>query len=225
MAVKFISIKCPECGAPLDVEEGRQQIYCSYCGTKIMIQNDNEYIIRNIDEAGIKQAETDRIIRLKQMEIAEKKRVSAEKTQKLKIIISLALAIVGILMLTIGYLAGGDSNSGLSMLSVVGLFPLMGAIYVWLLSKKEEYDDDFGDKVRVPSLTDYKRQSYRALEAKFTSAGFTNIKCVRLNDLTVGLLKQPDMVESITINGRSVTTGGEKFPPNAAVVITYHSLR
>ena len=37
-----------------------------------MVQNDNEYIFRNIDEAGIKQAETDRIVRLKQMEIAEK---------------------------------------------------------------------------------------------------------------------------------------------------------
>ena len=34
MAIKFVSIKCPECGATLDIEEGRKQIFCSYCGTK-----------------------------------------------------------------------------------------------------------------------------------------------------------------------------------------------
>ncbi|MCD8148995.1 MAG: zinc ribbon domain-containing protein [Clostridiales bacterium] len=72
MAIKFVSVKCPECGAALDVEEGRKQIFCSYCGAKVMIVNDNEYVYRHIDEAGIKQAETDRIIQMKKMEIAEK---------------------------------------------------------------------------------------------------------------------------------------------------------
>lgn len=66
MAIKFISVKCPECGASLPIEEGRKQVFCSYCGTKVMVTNENEYIYRHIDEADVKKAETDRIIRMRQ---------------------------------------------------------------------------------------------------------------------------------------------------------------
>lgn len=64
MAINLISIKCPGCGADLSVEDNREFSSCSYCGTKVKINNDNEYIYRTIDEAGIKQAETDRIVKL-----------------------------------------------------------------------------------------------------------------------------------------------------------------
>ncbi len=128
--------------------------------------------------------------------------------------------------MTLGYLAGsatGDSDSGFYMISMVGFFPLMGAAYIWLFSKDKD-DDDYGDKVKVPTLSDYEKQSYMAIEAKFRGAGFTNIKCVPLNDLRIGFLKKPNMVESITINGNETTSGGNKYFPDAAVVITYHSM-
>ena len=227
MGIQFVSVKCPECGAALNIEEGREQIFCSYCGTKIMVHNDNEHIYRHIDEAGIKQAETDRIVRMKQMEIAEKKRLASERMTKTKIKISLILAVVGILMMTLGYLAGsatGDPDSGLYMISMVGFFPLMGAGYIWLFSKNKDEEEDYGDKAKVPSsISDYESKSYMAIAAMLESAGFTNIKCVPLNDLPTGWLKKPDMVESITINGHEVTSGGKKFPRDSAVVISYHS--
>lgn len=72
MALQFISVKCPECGAELSVENGREFAYCSYCGTKVIISNDNEHIYRTIDEASVKQAETDRIVKLKELEMEEK---------------------------------------------------------------------------------------------------------------------------------------------------------
>ena len=230
MAVKLISVKCPECGATLNIEEGREQAFCTYCGTKVLLHNENEYIYRHIDEAGVKQAETDRIVRMKQMELAEKKRADAEKTKALKIKISLIMATVGILMMVIGYMGGhasGDPDSGLYMLSMVGFFPLMGAGYIWLFSKKNDDDDDIdlGDKEKVPSsISDYEKKNYSAIEAMFVSAGFTNVRCIALNDLTMGVLKKPGMVDSITINGREVTSGGKKYPKDAAVVISYHSL-
>lgn len=164
MAVKLISVKCPECGATLNIEEGREQAFCTYCGTKVLLHNENEYIYRHIDEAGVKQAETDRIVRMKQMELAEKKRADAEKTKALKIKISLIMATVGILMMVIGYMGGhasGDPDSGLYMLSMVGFFPLMGAGYIWLFSKKNDDDDDMdlGDKAKVPSsISDYEKK-------------------------------------------------------------------
>ena len=227
MGIILVSVKCPNCGASLDIDSSREQAFCSYCGTKILLHNENEYVYRHIDDAGIKQAETDQIVQLKKMEIAEKKRVANEKKFKIKIIISLASAAIGILMMVVGWMAGsasGDPNSGFYMLSLVGMFPLLGAAYIWLHSKKDEEDDDYGEKVKVPSgIMDYEKKSYHAIEAVFKSAGFTNVQCVPLNDLSVGLLKRPEMVESITIHGEKVTSGGDKYMPNASVVISYHS--
>lgn len=227
MGIQFISVKCPECGAALNIEEGREQIFCSYCGTKIMVHNDNEHIYRYIDEAGIKHAETERIVKMKQMELAEKKRLASEQMTKTKIKISLILAVVGILMLSLGYLVGsatGDSNSGFYMISLIGFFPLMGAAYIWLLSKDKEDEDNFVNKAKVPSsVSDYQSKSYVAIEAMLSSVGFTNIKCVPLNDLSTGWIKKPDTVESITINGHEITSGGKKFPRDSSVVISYHS--
>ena len=97
MAIKFVSVKCPECGATLDVEEGRKQLFCSYCGTKVMIDNDNEYIYRHIDEAGIKQAEADKLIRLKELELEEKENEKSRKGRYLAFAIAGGLAAIGAL--------------------------------------------------------------------------------------------------------------------------------
>lgn len=222
-----IDLTCPKCGANLSVEAGRDILFCEYCGAKILLNDENTYTIRNVDEAKIKQAETDRIVRIKQMEIAEKKAEAAQKNLKLKIKISLILAVVGILMMVIGYMLGGatgNSDSGFYMLSMVGFFPLMGAAYIWLSSKNKDEEDDLGDKVKAPSaVTDFQKKNYTAIESIFKSAGFKNIQCVPLNDLTMGVLKKPGMVESITINGHKITSGGRKFSPDATVVISYHS--
>ena len=72
MAIKLIPVKCPECGASLNAEEGRQQIFCQYCGAKIILSNDNEYVYRHIDDARIKQAETEQLVQLKKLEQEEK---------------------------------------------------------------------------------------------------------------------------------------------------------
>lgn len=218
MAIRFVSIKCPECGASLDVEEGRQQIFCSYCGTKVMVQNDNEYIYRHIDEASIKQAEADKIVQLRKLEIIERKRAEAAKVKRVKIIVSILMGIIGI-----GLMIAGAGMGGL-----VGLLVLEGVMFIWILSDKDKEDDelDFGDKVKVPSgISGYESKSYSAIEAMFVSAGFTNVRCVPLNDLTMGLLKKPGMVQSITIRGKEITSGGKKFSPDAPVVISYHSHR
>lgn len=217
MAIRFVSIKCPECGATLDVEEGRQQLFCSYCGSKVIIQNDNEYIYRHIDEAEMKNAETEQMVRLKQLEMIEKKRASNEKVKDFKIRVSVALGVVALIAFGIGF-AGAES------LIVVGMVAMLIIGYMWLTNDDEKEENiELGDKVKVPSLPNYNKESYVSIEAKFKSAGFTNIECVPLNDLIIGLFAKKDTVESITINGHSITSGGKKFPSDASVIITYHS--
>lgn len=35
--MKFVQIKCPNCGADLEAENGLDSFYCKYCGTKIIL--------------------------------------------------------------------------------------------------------------------------------------------------------------------------------------------
>lgn len=220
--VKLISVKCPECGATLNIEEDREQAFCTYCGTKVLLHNENEHIYRHIDEAGIKQAETDRMVMLRKMELLEKRRASAQKVKTLKIGITVVLGLVMLICFGVGYSVDGGSGA-----LMVGMVCGLIIMYMWLLNKdKDDEDDlDLGDKAKVPSaITDYEKKSYSAIEAMFVSAGFTNVRSIPLNDLTMGVLKKPGTVDSITINGREITSGGKKFPKDAAVVISYHSL-
>lgn len=225
MAIKFNSVKCPDCGATLPIEEGRNQMFCSYCGSSIIATNENEYIYRNIDEAKVKQAEAEikkseaeRAIKLKKLEIIEKKRESVARVKKIKIVVSIILGMVGIISFLVG-------------LEMVGMVSLVIIMYMWLFSMASDKNDDdldLEDKVKVPSLIndlDDDNINYKELEYAFKSAGFVNIKSIPLNDLTFGILKKPGIVESVKINGKEITSDddGKKFAHTADIVISYHS--
>jgi len=79
--------------------------------------------------------------------------------------------------------------------------------------------------IRVPSSIDgFSQKNYVVIESIQTGVGFSHVKCVPLQDLTIGLLNKPGLVDSITIGGKEITSGGKKFHKDAPVVITYHSL-
>lgn len=221
MSVKFTTVKCPECGASLQMEEGRNKMFCSYCGAQVILTNENEYVYRHIDEAGIKQAETDRMVELKKLEILEKKREEAAKIKVIKIIISIVLGAVAIIFITKGY---GGNEPGYAM---PGLICAMILLYMWLGSiGNRDNDIDIEDKIYIPSgANNFKNKNYQTVEAEFRSAGFSNIQCVSLQNLTTGLLKKPNMVESVSINGKDIKdfNNRAKVSPNAVVVISYHS--
>lgn len=61
--VKMIPMTCPKCGASIDVKEGTASCFCTYCGTKILIDDSNTKNV-NIhqtitNEADIKRAENE----------------------------------------------------------------------------------------------------------------------------------------------------------------------
>lgn len=94
MSVKLLAVKCPECGAYLDVEENRRQLYCSFCGAKVIISNDNEYIYRKVDEARIVEAEVKERIRLKELEVEATKRAQYEPLRKVLTCLWIASIII-----------------------------------------------------------------------------------------------------------------------------------
>ena len=95
MAVKFTSVKCPECGANLPIEEGRERMFCSFCGTQIIMTNKNEHTYRHVDEAEVKRAETEQLIHLKELELEEKENERNRKGRRIAFSIAGALAVFG----------------------------------------------------------------------------------------------------------------------------------
>ena len=113
MSIRFIAVKCPQCEADLSIEEGRPFAFCTYCGTKVIIKDENEHIYRNIDEARIKESETERIVRLRELELEEKEKTHERKTKMISYGIALAFVLIGSLICIVsingiwGILIGG----------------------------------------------------------------------------------------------------------------------
>lgn len=80
--IKLVSVKCPDCGAILSIEENRASAFCTYCGAKVIISNENEYIYRTIDEAEIKKSEDRKEIRLKELELERHERELGDRASK-----------------------------------------------------------------------------------------------------------------------------------------------
>ena len=227
MAVKLISVKCPVCGAALDIEEDRDQAFCAYCGTKVLLHNENEYIYRHVDEAEIKQAETDRMVRMKQLEYEERERIDSKKSKEQRNKVLLILFSISMLLMLIGTVASivsDDGNLGFQ-LCLLGCLPLFGIACIWGISYINEDDKDINHRAKQPSFDPYYESiSYDTLESVCVNAGFTNVKCVPLNDLTKENMMISGMVESVTINGWNVTSIDENNPKDADIVIYYHSI-
>lgn len=117
--VKLVSLKCPECGANINIESDRKECFCQYCGTKILIDDGNTTTTYR-DEARIKEAEVKEQIRLKELELEKEECFNKQKTFKIKIIISIVLGILATVLLII------DS------LSLPGIFAIMAILYIWI---------------------------------------------------------------------------------------------
>jgi len=217
MAVQLIAVKCPACGADISVESTREFSFCTYCGTKIMMNNENEHIYRNIDEARIKEAETDRMIRLRELELEEKENSRGRKSIFIAYGIALAFVLVGALIC----LANGAAGAvGIMIGAYIALFT-----YIKSDEKKKTKRKYVGtNEVAITeSMEDYCEKNFNSVVLLFRGAGFANVTAIPLNDLTMFNQRKNGQVESVTINGSDEFEEGDIFPKNSNVLITYHS--
>lgn len=51
--MRLVNMTCPNCGAQLQIDADRTQVYCKYCGTKLLMQDDVHHIhYDNAEETG-----------------------------------------------------------------------------------------------------------------------------------------------------------------------------
>ncbi len=96
--MKMIKMRCSNCGAEMEMDPERKEVFCSYCGTKFVIDDESVHITnRIVDEARLKEAE----IRLKELEYAHEKELKEERLlqeQKKTFRISLAVCVCAVLL-------------------------------------------------------------------------------------------------------------------------------
>ena len=217
MAIQFVSVKCPQCGADLSIESDRQQAFCTYCGTKVIVNNENEHIYRNIDEARIKESETERLIRLKELELEEKENAKGRLTTAVAYGVALIFLVVGFL------------NMGAN--SMIGLWGIIIALYIGLFTMIKSKDQKkkarrilAPDEVQITdAMSGFGERDFNSAVVLFQSAGFTNVNAVPLKDLTILNPLKNGKVDRVTINGDFFEIG-DVFKRDAKVLITYHSL-
>lgn len=221
MAVSFTSIKCPECGASLPIEEGRTQIFCSYCGTNILVSKDNEHIYRNIDEASIKQAETERAVRMRELDLEEKKNLNRKTFIIIWTIIIVLMLVTSISML----LSWRYDEEGAWLLFLTFLLIIGGAILIFgvLPAKERSRIMLQNGGIRFPKdLDPISEQNYAVVRSALENAGFNNITCINLHDLTFGIFQKPGRIATVTIDGKPYIPSRKIYMPNVPITITYH---
>lgn len=154
--ITFVKLVCPNCGANLEVDSKLSQCFCQYCGTKILLHNENEHTLnvninrtdRFIDEAGLAEQENERRkieFEQKKYEDKKQKQETAEKNFG-RTIGRLALFYLGFFLCIptvallgsafIGILDGGPIEIVLSIICILD-FILMLYSYISLFRKTQ----------------------------------------------------------------------------------------
>ena len=220
---------CLNCGANITIDDSNRDFsFCQYCGSKIMF-DDYYSTQRIVDEAKIKQAETDRTIRLKELELEENRQSQKNTFKNILTIIWLILSFIILIIGIFKWVVLDDFIDGVSILMYLGGPVIGGGAYlIFKLLPEKETDNVLirSGGIKFPtSLAPFSEKNFDAAQNILYSAGFHNITCINMHDLTLGLLQKPGRVESITINNMivsSVNSGGKIYLPDSPIVIKYH---
>ena len=82
--MKLITLKCPNCGADIEIENGIDTFYCKYCGYKIILDGQSDAAINA--KVRIKEVESnERVTRERlYLEREEKKEGNLKFVRKMK---------------------------------------------------------------------------------------------------------------------------------------------
>lgn len=228
---------CPNCNAALSFSDDREFGFCEYCGSKISF-DDFRSTQRIVDEAKIKQAEAEKTIRLKELELEKAKfeeelrEKKAQETFKKRFrtiwaIFMLAVSVFFIIQLLIGT---DDSFviAAATFMFVALPVGIAGGIIAFKVIPNKEMEKAIRKQGGIcfpRGIEPFDERKVDEVKKALKDAGFLNVKCISLHDLTLGLLETPDRVEEIIVNGQEITEGGSYYLPDAQITVTYHDFK
>ena len=227
MAIKYVTGKCPECNAPINAELGRPFIYCSYCGAKVLLVNENEYVIRTIDEAGIAKANAKKAIRMRELDLEEENQSHSIQTKTILLYLWIAaIVIIAAISIVIAFTVEAGGLFAFCILGYIG-GPIVGGgaylLFKAIPDRERNERREASGGIRFPkSRTVLRDQYYKTISSELKAAGFTNVKCVNLHDVKLGLFQKEGAIEQVLVDGKETLFGGNVYRPNVPIVITYH---
>lgn len=208
------SRNCPKCGKTMTFEAGNEPTFCSNCGERLNAHHDAVAVVPDNLLNG--QSGIEKQILLKKMENEARQIGFVEGTKKVRIVCGTILWIVAIILPFVVNNKHMDSNAAAVAFFTNVLLFIISLVLIFVRQP------DYG-WMAAPSLKKIKKTSYATVETALRAAGFSNIEALPLYDLkNSGDMRNQDIVEQITIGGKSMESG-KKYPPNAKVIITYHS--
>ena len=225
-----LALHCPSCGAELSVDEGKEITYCIYCGTKILLKDQNETITRHINEADVIRAKAERELAMKELALKEEENRKKPRELLLRIVWGVASFICVVIGFVVGpSLLKGPSSSGFLLIGMVGL--LSGVICIRPALNNESGNissprtsQKKGLKI-TEAMENWRSKPFLAVSSVFRAGGFRNIQTVPLCDLTIKSDRNNSIVTSILINGSEEWEQGDEFPADAVILILYHSVK
>ncbi len=217
--IKTIALTCPNCGSNLSVEEGRTFTYCEYCGTKVMIHDENTQTIHTIDEAAIKRAENERYAQEMQIQLQERER----KMRGRFLVGWIGTVLLCVTLVVIGALTDVDA---LLIFFPIGFLLGVGGIAYLLYRKKMDMRRNPTDRTAgVNEIVAHAAgRKVETVRQELLLLGFSNIQMIPLNDLPPMMsLLLNGTVKGLSIDGERELWEGQLFSENAKVTITYHS--
>ena len=202
--MKLLTLKCPSCGGQLSVEKGREYTFCQYCGTKILFDKDNEFTYRHIDDADIKRAETERIVRISELEMEKDNRGYRKALIVAWAAGTFFLFILGIILVAIG--REGTATAGMMAMMVGMLVGLWGGIFVFTMtSNKSKQNNNNSKTARSSSNSNFNNMGNspspkRGVNLKYNMA-------LNSTEATYGVTKTIDINRDElcrTCNGRGI---------------------
>ena len=128
---------CPQCGGRLEVERGRQNCFCTYCGAKVEIGNNASYTYRKVDEARIREADVEEQIRIKELELESKRETSRYRLIKIWVIMLIVIAVLAVIIL----LFDRDNPNSIGYLLILVDF-IIGALGALLIMETKKNNKD-----------------------------------------------------------------------------------
>ena len=111
--MKVKSLKCPECGANLEIEDNRTSCYCQYCGCKIILDDEkHEYTINKNININKTTTHTKRYIN--DAAVIREKRKTKEGKGKFIAGILVVLAVVAYFIYFFGYYSNAAEKKSIA---------------------------------------------------------------------------------------------------------------
>lgn len=137
--MRTIAVKCPNCSAALNLEEGRTSYFCQYCGTPVILDDESVRINitnRIVDEAQVKAVDLEK-------QKFEQRQVNyesfQEKEAEWKKILLLWLGAIGISFF-LYFIFQNVSFLAFLAEGLFGVILIFGGIGVWSLKPKNVSD-------------------------------------------------------------------------------------